>query len=176
MGLLISRRPRALGGDVGAVQPHWGGCLSRLGVFRAISSFSGSEEFDGAEAGLFQITGLNLFVERSANLAASVRPGRSGDISQRSTPDARATPRSQRRSSSTRRRATRSRMRSERPRTTRRYRSCIRPVDCRVRSRNSTATWVLRRGCRRIPRSCRLARRRSRCASILAGGHDRGGG
>jgi hypothetical protein len=55
-----------------------GEVVSRLGALGGISSFSGSKESDGVEPGLFQITGLNLFVERSANLAASARPRRSG--------------------------------------------------------------------------------------------------
>jgi hypothetical protein len=98
-----------------------------VGVFRGISSFSGSEEFDGAEAGLFQITGLNLFVERSANLAASVRPGRSGGTSLRSTPGVRATPESQLRYASIGTRLMRARRPRAPCRTSPSSRRCTRP-------------------------------------------------
>jgi hypothetical protein len=106
-----------------------GEVVSRLG-FWGISSFSGSQESDGAEPGLFQITGLNLFVERSANLAPSGRPGRSGGTSPRSTPSVRATPESRLRYASIGTRPTRARRPRGLPRTCRRGRRYTRPAGC----------------------------------------------
>jgi hypothetical protein len=54
-------------------------------------------------------------------------------------------------------------------------RRCIRLAASPDRSRSAIAIWERRRGCRHTAQWCLHVHRRNRCASIPAGGYDRGG-
>ena len=88
----------------------------------------------------------------------------------------RATPENRTRCASPETRATLLQGQREPLRASRPCRWCILPACYRDRSRIAIATSPQHRDCRHNARSCRRARRRSRCASIPAGGCDRDGG